>query len=253
MKSHSYSWFPADWLQSTTRLEMTAEQRGIYRDLLDHHYSEGSLPSNEKALRMIAGVTDKEWKRSSSLVLSKFTEREGRLYNRKAEEVLNSKKEWHEKQSKSGRDGALKRWGAHSEPNGLPNGVAKQTLMHSYSNTITITNTPNPLGDDPILALAEEILERHPHPTKMLAQEIVQQFISWANLHGEDALRIATTVNENHRAICDLPEQFGGWQGKPVKFLSPLRAWLTSGKARDPTAPAKPVEAPHKPRQVIEY
>lgn len=81
-KLHSYPWYTADWRGSEARL-MSCEARGIYRELLDHHYDQGSLPICEQKLRKIASADAKEWKRSWPEVKVHFFERDGRLYNNK--------------------------------------------------------------------------------------------------------------------------------------------------------------------------
>jgi uncharacterized protein YdaU (DUF1376 family) len=53
----SYPWYIADWRESETRLSLTLSQRGLYRELLDYCYMEGSLPEDRKILLSIAGAT----------------------------------------------------------------------------------------------------------------------------------------------------------------------------------------------------
>lgn len=81
----SYPWYINDWLGSATRAAMSAEERGIYRDLLDSCWRDGSLPCDESVLQRIAAVTDKEWRRSWPAVKGKFEERDGRLWNPKVD------------------------------------------------------------------------------------------------------------------------------------------------------------------------
>lgn len=85
MIDQSYPWYINDWLGSATRALMTAEQRGIYRDLLDFCWRDGSLPVDESSLQRIAAASDKEWRRSWPGVRQKFVEREGRLWNPKVD------------------------------------------------------------------------------------------------------------------------------------------------------------------------
>ena len=51
-----YRWFCADWLSSETRLGMDLAARGVYRDLLDYHYQEGSIPAEPAVLARFLGV-----------------------------------------------------------------------------------------------------------------------------------------------------------------------------------------------------
>ena len=81
----SYPWYINDWLGSSTRAVMSAEERGIYRDLLDACWRDGSLPAHEDTLQRIACVTDIEWRRSWPAVRDKFEARDGRLWNSKVD------------------------------------------------------------------------------------------------------------------------------------------------------------------------
>ena len=65
-----FKFFPSDWLLSRTVRLMTAEQRGIYIQLLcEQWYGGNGLPSDENALIQLAGCTADEWSRSSESIL----------------------------------------------------------------------------------------------------------------------------------------------------------------------------------------
>lgn len=51
----SYPWYIADWRQSETVARMTLSQKGLYRELLDYCYLEGSIPDDRRLLLKIAG------------------------------------------------------------------------------------------------------------------------------------------------------------------------------------------------------
>lgn len=74
-------WYVRDWRASTARALMSAEARGVYRELLDAAWQEGgSLPQDERLLVALAGCTAGEWKRSKAVVLAQFEAGEdGRL------------------------------------------------------------------------------------------------------------------------------------------------------------------------------
>lgn len=107
MLLHSYPWYIKDWLLSEARLTMTLEERGLYRDLLDHFFDQGSLPVNEAALLRMAACDPKEFRRAWPTVRTKFEERDGRLYNQKAAEILASKMARKDKNAIAGRSGGL--------------------------------------------------------------------------------------------------------------------------------------------------
>ena len=91
----SYPWYISDWRESGAVLSMTAEQRDVYRNLLDVCWRDGSLPMDERALRKMSFAEPDEWERAWPIVRLQFEEHEGRLYNPKVDakrpEVLNGK------------------------------------------------------------------------------------------------------------------------------------------------------------------
>ena len=91
----SYPWYITDWRESPAVLGMTAEQRDIYRNLLDICWRDGSLPTEENVLRKMSLAEPAEWRRSWKIVKLQFIERDGKLFNRKVDEkrpaVLKSK------------------------------------------------------------------------------------------------------------------------------------------------------------------
>ncbi len=245
MKLHNYPWFPADWLTSTTRFEMTEEQRGIYRDLLDHHYEEGSLPTNERALQGKAAASDKAWARSKEVVLSHFYERDGRLYHRKAEQVLASRKEWKDKQRSFGKAGAQKRWGASEDPDGRASSNANVARIQSQDPGAS------PQEDvDELSSIAQAIINRHPHPLKMRMKDFLQAVVS-KQQPNESLADVIAEIDRNHRALCDLSVEDGGWKGGQIKYkqIPALRDWVW--RSRDPTT--TPLEPETKRPRTMEY
>lgn len=57
-----YPWYVTRWRSSETRFRLTAAARGIYRELLDQCWIEGSLPCDLRSLQSICGATNKEFK-----------------------------------------------------------------------------------------------------------------------------------------------------------------------------------------------
>jgi hypothetical protein len=54
-KAQTYAWNPLDWLLSDLRASLSLEARGLYRDLLDLCYIDGSLPSDLNILSVKLG------------------------------------------------------------------------------------------------------------------------------------------------------------------------------------------------------
>ena len=103
-----YRWYAEDWLASPTRLDMSLAERGMYRDLLDWHYAEGSIPAEETKLRRRLAVTDEEFAAAWSAVSHKFepcTEDPDRLINRRATDVMAETETFLRKQAENGEKG----------------------------------------------------------------------------------------------------------------------------------------------------
>ena len=93
---HSYPWYISDWLGSETRFGMNTEERAIYRDLLDHCWQHGSLPTDTRVLSAMSAVTLHQFNRAWPKVSAKFFEKGGRYFNEKVNEKRDSVLRAHE-------------------------------------------------------------------------------------------------------------------------------------------------------------
>ena len=101
-------WYPTDWLASGTRLDMSAAERGVFRDLLDYQYAEGSIPADEVALQRRCAVTTEEFQSTWPAVSKKFIphpEEAGRLINERAAGVIAESQAISESQVEKGKKG----------------------------------------------------------------------------------------------------------------------------------------------------
>lgn len=255
-KVHSYPWYPADWRGSEARMTMTLEERCIYRELLDHHYEQGSLPNDPRALRIIAGCDKEEFERAWPRVSKQFYEQDDRLYQARVLEKLIELGELSDKRKAIAQKAAKARH-KHAQSTASSNApssalsTAKEMLGECSPPTPTITPTITPLKsrfsvvpknesntseEDLVLAIAIGLRKRHPNPQKMTEDQIVQQLISILK-PTETLLELATTVDGNHTALCRLDASMGGWKGKEAQYIPTLRKWLSTS-ARDPTEAA---------------
>ena len=78
---HYYQWFIADWAQSETRMSLNIAERGLYRELLDCCWREGSIPADSKTLIKLCATTEREFKSCWDNVKKQFTEIDGRLHH----------------------------------------------------------------------------------------------------------------------------------------------------------------------------
>ncbi len=100
--NQSYPWYIADWRESETRIKLSLAERGLYRELLDYCYLEGSVPTDEVQLSRIACCTLGDIHRHLRVVRSLFYEKAGRLYHAKADEVLLKLERYHEQKKHAG-------------------------------------------------------------------------------------------------------------------------------------------------------
>jgi uncharacterized protein YdaU (DUF1376 family) len=128
-------WFPLyvkDWLVATRRL--TAEQRGLYMDLLCFAWEDGGLPEDVEAVRRLTQSTPAVWKRAWPDIASKFEVRGGRRVNKRLEQVRDEMLASVAAKSKAGKAGAARRWQPHASamPVPLAEGMANDSYSHSH-------------------------------------------------------------------------------------------------------------------------
>ena len=188
---HSYPWYVADWRLCETRMRLTLEQRGLYRELLDHLFHGGSLPNDERALQQIAGATDKEFTRAWPAVRPCFYEIEGgRLMNAKAAEVLEKLSAYQEQRRDAAKLGADARWHKQRNAERMPSGKPLDVPKSCPSSTSTSTSTPNPpspRADTPFDQLAAQLYARHP---KKFGKILFEQALSAALSAAPDPERL---------------------------------------------------------------
>ncbi len=119
----SYPWYIADWRNSETRLGLSLAARGLYRELLDYCYMEGSLPANREQLVSIAGADGKQTRYCLDAVLKLFVLKEGtngpRYHHIKVDEVRSKLLLYHEQKAHAGvKSGQSRRERAFNERSG---------------------------------------------------------------------------------------------------------------------------------------
>lgn len=173
-----FKFFPADWLLSASVRLMTAEQRGVYLQLLaEQWYSGNGLPSDENLLVRLAGCTSEEWKRSKEPVLKHFVTEDGRLWNPKLRELQAEAIALGQERSEAGKQGNVKRWGHRkSDRSAIPN--ASQSDRESDTDSDTDTDIPSPSA---IVSLAKRRLAKTTLPEHFSISDAVRR---WAKDHG---------------------------------------------------------------------
>jgi uncharacterized protein YdaU (DUF1376 family) len=138
---NSYPWYISDWRDSETRLAMSAAARGIYRELLDYCWLEGSLPTDSDTLVKLSAVTKREFTVHWPRIKQCFKEVDGRLHNTKVDEkrpfVLQAKED-RQRGAERANEIIRARRLANAERN------AERTLSSDAERTPPPTPSPSP-------------------------------------------------------------------------------------------------------------
>lgn len=106
-------WYP--WyfeLYKADTMHLDPYQDGCYRRLIDHYMgTRQPLPDNDAALARIVGDSLANWvAMASAIVRPFFKAKNGLLYHKKCDEILNNQDKKAKRLSESGKKGASKRW-----------------------------------------------------------------------------------------------------------------------------------------------
>lgn len=138
---HSYPWYISDWKDSERRISLTLAERGLYRELLDHCYREGSIPEDEERLIAIAGCKSADFKKAWPKVKLCFSSGKdvGRLEHHKATEILSKLENWNESRRKGGE--ARHRSSSAKPEDKLSKSSAKALLASSSPSSVSTTSS----------------------------------------------------------------------------------------------------------------
>ena len=246
----SYPWYITDWRESEAVLTMTAEQRDVYRNLLDICWRDGSLPTDEKALRKMSLAEPNEWKRSWASVSKQFVERDGRLHNAKVDEKRPSIVKSKENRAKGARLATVNRVGNRnddrnddrdSHPNDHRNGNRNVHRNPPPSPSPSPEET-KPVSSSPD-AIFAEILRRHP---KKSAPNYAETAFSEILQNSQDVAATALAIHAAHCKWCDYWREIG----THPQFVPKLMDWLNGGDwTQDP--PVAEESEPEYPKQMM--
>lgn len=142
MKYEWYPWNPSRFRADT--MHLTAEQDGIYRRLIDHYMeTELPLPDNDMALARIAGVSESCFKQSASMLKAFFMQEDGKLYNKKCEEVLSEMDERSKKRSNRARKGGIAKAAKAIENKEIPASSTEQAEHKQCLNVLSNLTLPD--------------------------------------------------------------------------------------------------------------
>lgn len=154
MKMRALWWWIDRWRKSTAFMDMTLEQQGAYRNLLDEAALRGGpLPNDDRILAKACGDAT-AWKRIRDVVMARFTLAADGWRNETLDSVLAVSSDIRTTRSESGRRGAEKRWQEHGKRDGktIANTIARH-VAHDEAKDPAKGMAPDP---DPISLVLSE-------------------------------------------------------------------------------------------------
>lgn len=100
-----YKWLWQDWRSNRHVQRMTYIERGIYRELLDECWVEGSIPNDISALADIIGCPEDVMASAWQVLGKRFVLLDGRWHNEKIDSLRTERDALRVKRSKAGRKG----------------------------------------------------------------------------------------------------------------------------------------------------
>ena len=145
---HAYQWFISDWTHSEKAASMSLQERGLYRELLDLCYAQGSVSSDESTLIKLTRSERAEFLKAWPKVKQCFYLGDDNRYrNARVDAELSEMREHRKKKSDAGKKGNDARWNkSDSDPLGIADA--------SQGDSKHIAPHPHPLPHP----------QPHPHP-----------------------------------------------------------------------------------------
>lgn len=85
-KDPAFLFYSKDWIQGTSKL--FPAEKGVYIDLLAHQHQDGFLPSEINRLAKMVGISEQDFIVIWETLKDKFFNLDGKLYNKKLEELI---------------------------------------------------------------------------------------------------------------------------------------------------------------------
>ena len=232
----SYPWYIADWRESETRITLSLAERGLYRELLDYCYLEGSLPIDHIRLSRLCCCSPEEFESSWPAVVSLFQLDGERFTHAKVNEVRTKLEAYHEQKRHAGSASGQAR---RQRPF---NGRSNETPTHlepppSPSPAPSPAPAPRQSARDETPEIGERLYK--PHPKKKGIDQVLGELrmaISRGNC--------VQDIEACHAAWCESAE----WRKDDGRFVPSLADWLhNDGFTKWPAGkrPAKQIGRAH--------
>jgi uncharacterized protein YdaU (DUF1376 family) len=152
-KAIAYQWYPGDWASDGLVRTLSFEERGLYREMLDVQWTDGSLPADDARCARAFGLPVDEFTRIYAAFAEKFESDGERRWDRRMRREQDSYSEYRERATAAGKRGAQSRWGAKRKAKAL------RSECESHANRIADACESHPNGNGKTMAPTP------PHPT----------------------------------------------------------------------------------------
>lgn len=229
-------WWIDRWRKSTAFMDMTLEEQGAYRNLIDEaHLRGGPLPNDERILAKACGDARK-WKKVRASVMARFTLTAEGWRNETLDAVLKESQRRADKQRnyRNGRGNGAGNTGGSPDPSPSPVEVGKEHQPPRAS--VDSARRPHPLDERPVLSLeAIDAGDRFlaAYPVKQ-GQKAAKR--AWIALNPDENTIAAIFANLEARAAL-------GW-AKNARFLPYPGRFLEDEMWKETYIPREDVAAP---------
>jgi uncharacterized protein YdaU (DUF1376 family) len=248
--------YVSDWVRSETRIKLSSAGRGMFRELLDYCWIEGTLPNEPRALRSISGGTEKEFAAEWPIIEKCFTVDGDRLRHWKVDDKRPELVSYQQQRSAAGRASVearrQRKLNNRSTSVQTSDGTSVQTdtpvslkpsLSVSLSSSVPINKTPPPAratrefepfdGADPTTAVhraIEECAQFWPNiGDKRFAKATWEREASRSTKGAEAwCAAIVATARIHAEALIEAK------RSDPRKFIPTLDKWVSSGDYTSP-------------------
>jgi uncharacterized protein YdaU (DUF1376 family) len=141
-KPPAFQFYAKAWLSSTRAMPHHA--LGVYIDFLAWSWDNGPLPSDEKALAVLAGMTLPAFRRVWQHVGRKWESTDVGLVNLRLEQQRKDLTAYLDEQSKKGQKGAAARWQRHPHGHNSGNGPGMHQLLPDSSPEYDSSSASSP-------------------------------------------------------------------------------------------------------------
>jgi uncharacterized protein YdaU (DUF1376 family) len=190
-KSPAFQFYPADWLSSRDVLLMTPAEEGAYIHMLALAWLEidCGLPDDDRQLAQLSRLGTKAWKRSSTILRSKFRSEGGRLFNDRLLQEREKQEVWRRKSSEGGKlSAATKRKGWFKGGSRVVEKCLQPNLNSSSSSSSSSSkNTLPTLSPAKNYGPAWDRFERE-YPGEVIPDRDCRVFISVIQSENDEAL-----------------------------------------------------------------